>query len=199
MAPLLGAAVHQRHDGQAVAHEVGVREHNALGLARGAACVDERGEIVRAHGGGEFVERPARGGLLAQQRCAQVAQVSPARDFRLARGRLVVGVNALQRGKAFLERADHRGQLIAGGEHELGPGIRQDELAFLRGQRRVDRHVDRTELQDGQVDKVPLRAVGLGDVRHAVALTDARGVQAGGPARGRCRSPPGWKTSATPR
>ena len=182
---ILRAAVHDRDDSHAITHQVGVREHDTLGLAGGPARVDKRGEIVRMDRRDDGVESQPDGGLFAQEGFAEHAQVRPARRIGRplvgspARGR-IIGIDVLQRGQPVRDGRDLIAERLAGGKDELRARVGEDELEFIARQRRVNRDMHRAELQHRKVDEIPFRPVVFGDVCHAVAGADPGRAQSGG-------------------
>lgn len=172
----------ERDNGQAVAHEVSVREHDALGLARGAAGVDERSEILGPDGDSEVVqESVGLGGLLAEEGFAREAEAVPgAICIWVIRLRKIVGIDRFQRREARQDGGNLRAECFRGDEDEFRARIIEDLVELVGSERRINRDVDRTETEDREVDEVPDGPIGFGGVGDAVAGTDTHRVQTGG-------------------
>ena len=148
---VVGADVQDRENGQEVGDEVAVGQHHALGFARGAGGVDERGEIV---------------GIDLRRRWRIAAAAEKGFEFVHPDH---VGNDALDLG-CLLTVPD---------DDHLGPGVLEDVGAVLGKQRRVDRHVDGAEVVACPIGHRPFEAV-VGEDGDAVAVADPQRGQPGG-------------------
>ena len=174
-----------------VAHEVGVREHDTFGLAGGAGGVDERRQVLGAHGGGRELRSHAR-----TPRSANSQTRAPVAEFAVQTCAPAAGLSAVgplveidASSSAWVVCPGKMPATLAWSASLETKTSRAPESSRMKrhssgGQRGIDRDVHRAELENGEVEDVPLRTVGFGDVGHAVAGAHACRVQAGGDGAG---------------
>ena len=119
-----------------------MREHHALGLAGGAAGVDEGEQVVGLHGG--FQGFQGRG-ITFFTNFQQLAEV--ARTLNFIEGEDVFGRNIEALG-GFFHLVE---QLLVGHEHGPHAGISEDILVVLNGDTRVHRHADGADLRYAEI------------------------------------------------
>ena len=168
---LLGQLQHVRA-GLDVRDEIGVRQHDALGLARRARGVDDRRELVGPHGARAVAELPARPPL-ARQACMTTFGNGLERHDRrtVARRPAVHQDDGLERRQLVPDVLDLLELQPRRDDRRLRARVVQDVTRLRRRERRVNRHRDRCPGQDRQVGLQPLGPA-LGDNRDAVARRD---------------------------
>ena len=148
-------------------------EHHALGVAGGAAGVDERREVLAA----------AAFCASASNAAGSASAPSSIRLVERAHaGRRRLAVDADQdvvlhrRHLRLAPRAARRAARAPCANTHLGAAVVDDVGRLLGQQRRVDRHVHGAGAERREVDRRPVRAV-LGHHRHPVAARHAEPAQ----------------------
>ena len=156
-------AAHRRHD-------VGVRDHRALGRPGGPAGVDDGRQLGGSDAGDEARELSAvRAGSAEVEQAADEAGVGIVVITSEEHDELEVG--------ELVAPPDHLRQLV-GLIQEAAPclAVAQDVGDLLRRVARIDRHAHEAGGQDAEISDVPLRTV-RGQDRHPVAGFEPGGTQ----------------------
>ena len=185
--PVGGGEVHAVADGLAVVHHVVVREHHALGEARGAGGVLHVAHVVLAHlaaavlhlGGGHGIAQahgvlPGVAALLLAVHGDDIAQHRQALGVELARQAV------LKLGAQLLDDANIIRVLVAVDHHQgVGVGLAQQVLGLVDLIGGVHRHQHRPDFGGGPEGDVPLGHVG-GPNSHMVPLLHPHGDEGPG-------------------
>ena len=154
-------------------------EHDPLGFAGRAGCVDQRREIPGLDGCTPGLEE--RSGVIRPER------LDAGRELAHSRGRRIVDEEDFPEVRTAAPDLEQLAKLFGVLRHrDCGARVREDSV-HLRGQQgRVDRHQHGAEVLDREVDDVPVGPI-AGKERDPVALADAEAGQApsepGDPAR----------------
>ena len=175
----VGIEAHAGHAVQRINDQVGVGEHYALRTARGAAGVEQAGQLVVSGPG--IVQRLVAGQVLVAQQALGTGEIVEPDDLAQRRRPAV----------EYLQMVHHAGV----DEHRHGTRVVKDVLDFGCRQPRVQRHHHRA--QPGQGVHEFKIAVGIQrQDRHAVAATHVQcGKRTGDPAHAILRLPPGPPTA----
>ena len=174
-----------------VRHDVAVRQHHALGLARRAGGVDDGGERFGADRGAAGLDgRPDR--RVDRQPLAAAREERGAGDDRRAQaevtGLRITGVrrrprvdddHQLQRRQQVSHLLHLRRLDAIRDDGDAGAGVGEDVPDLRRRQRRIDRHGDDADRLRREIDQDPLGPA-LGHDRQPVAGGKAGRQQAGG-------------------
>ena len=146
--------------------EIVVREHDALGLARGAGRVNNRGELVRGHPRGAKAVFghgvvTCRGGevLIAKDIIAKIRRRGGADDVLYRR----------QPVAAFQQAADLH---LSRDKYDLRAGMIQDICDSIGRFVEIDGHIGGAKPQNGEIRDVPFGPVGR-EQPHSIAGFDA--------------------------
>ncbi len=151
--------------------QVRVRQHRALGIARRAGGIDQRGDVFRLYGGGQRVQRR----LVWASRLPTPVDLLKGQDvlhlqlFRLALHR----DDRFQRRDLAAKLGDLGDLPGVGDDEETRAGVAEIVADLGGGQRAVDGHGDHSEGLRGQIANRPLNAIVLGDQRETLALFEA--------------------------
>ena len=146
MQSVLGHA-HDRERRRALGDQVGVRQHDALRIARRARGVKDDGGIVGTSPG-----RPAEA-VPACARATIASKLTPA---------VVLAVqhhDAAVAGSAARALVTTGSRYFGAGEHDSRAGVSQQRFDLRRLVGRVQRHGDRAAAKDAQVGGTPVRVL----------------------------------------
>ena len=178
--------------GDHVRHQIGVRQHHALGLAGRARRVDDRGELVRPHRA--RARRGTRAPAPHSRRQPRMAPLGHARRTACTDGLSLAGkpsirMTASSAGKWWRTSWIFSSCTRVDTTAALARRVLQD-VARLRGRkRRIDRHRHRAAPEHREVGDQPLGAA-LGDDRDAIARPRRRARRARATGRGSARRAP---------
>ncbi len=148
--------------------DVVLADHHALRRSRGAARVDQRGDVGGVGRGGERGEVGAAVRLELRRRCHPVGQIAirlddvdPAQPRQFA---------------ANLEESGEKAGVLD--DRDLGTGVAGEVLDLLRRRRVVDADRRRPQELGGQVEAVELRTIAHHE-EHAVASGHSVGLESG--------------------